>query len=44
MNLAEDRILCLKIFSKRGARYSLKYIPTARAVVDPVPNLIVLVS
>lgn len=29
MYLAEDRILCLEIYSRIGKRYSLKYIPDA---------------
>jgi len=44
MNLAEDRILCLKIFSKKNRKYHLKYIRTATANVDPVTNLQTLVA
>ncbi|KAL4456937.1 hypothetical protein ABPG74_014575 [Tetrahymena malaccensis] len=44
MNLAEDRILCLKIYSKRGKRYTLRYLPNCKARVDPVTNLMVLTS
>lgn len=39
MYLAEDRILCLKIYSLREKRFHLRYIPTARAKVDPVTTL-----
>ena len=42
MYLAEDRILCLNIYARYGHRFKLQYIPTSRAVVDPVttiPNL-----
>lgn len=39
MYLAEDRILCLKIFSKFNRNYKLKYIPNSTAVVDPVTTL-----
>lgn len=44
MNLAEDRILCLKIFSKKGKRYTLRYIRNATARVDPVTDLVTLVG
>lgn len=39
MYLAEDRILCLRIFAKFGAKYKLRYIPTSRSLVDSVTNL-----
>jgi chitin synthase len=39
MYLAEDRILCLEIYSWLGKDYYLKYIPNAKAVVDPVTSL-----
>jgi len=39
MYLAEDRILCLKLYAKKGKNYYLKYLPDAKAVVDPVTNL-----
>lgn len=39
MYLAEDRILCLEIFSWIGKAYTLKYIPDAKASVDPVNSL-----
>ncbi len=39
MYLAEDRILCLEIYSKKGSKYTLNYIPTATSVVDPVTTL-----
>jgi chitin synthase len=39
MYLAEDRILCLEIYSRIGKRYNLKYIPNAKASVDPITSL-----
>lgn len=39
MYLAEDRILCLQIFSKFDRKYQLAYIPNSEAVVDPVTSL-----
>jgi len=33
MFLAEDRILCLEIFTRKN--YILKYLPDARAETDP---------
>ena len=39
MYLAEDRILCLKIFSRPYKKYYLAYLPDAYAEVDPVTNL-----
>jgi chitin synthase len=39
MYLAEDRILCLKIYSKFNRNYSLSYIPNSTALVDPVTTL-----
>lgn len=44
MYLAEDRILCLEIYSLFNKRYTLRYIPTAKAVVDPVTNLVNLMG
>jgi chitin synthase len=44
MFLAEDRILCLKIFSKRKKSYTLRYLPNAKARVDPVTHLMALVG
>lgn len=38
MYLAEDRILCLKLYAKENKRYKLRYIPTAESSVDPVTN------
>ena len=35
MFLAEDRIMCLEILTKKGERYLLKYVPGAKAVTDP---------
>ena len=39
MYLAEDRILCLRIYARPGEKYTLKYIPDAWAEVDPVTSL-----
>lgn len=36
MFLAEDRILCLEIFSKKDKKYSLKYINDAVCYTDPI--------
>jgi chitin synthase len=36
MYLAEDRILCLEIYSRIGKRYFLSYVPDAYSMVDPV--------
>lgn len=44
MFLAEDRILCLKIYANPNKAYMLKYLPTAHAVVDPVTSLLVLMG
>jgi len=44
MYLAEDRILCLKIYSKFNRRYKLRYIPISHAVVDPVTTIITLMG
>ena len=35
--LAEDRMLCLEIFSRKD--YTLKYIPAVRCFVDPIKHL-----
>ncbi len=42
--MAEDRILCLALFAKKGANYLLKYIPDAEAYTDPVKNLLALMN
>jgi chitin synthase len=39
MFLAEDRILCLKIYCRDYKNYTLQYIPEAYSLVDPVTNL-----
>ncbi|GHJ86389.1 hypothetical protein NliqN6_2791 [Naganishia liquefaciens] len=39
MYLAEDRILCWELVSKRGSRWTLHYVKSARAVTD-VPELV----
>ncbi|KRX06345.1 hypothetical protein PPERSA_04958 [Pseudocohnilembus persalinus] len=38
MYLAEDRILCLGIFAQEFFKYSLKYVPNARAYTDAIDN------
>lgn len=38
MYLAEDRILCLAMFAKEKANWTLKYIPTAKAKTDAIDN------
>jgi len=38
MFLAEDRILCLEIFTKKD--YILKYIPDARCKTDAIDNFV----
>ena len=42
--LAEDRILCLKIYSRKNKKYYLAYLPDAYAEVDPITNLINLMG
>lgn len=44
MYLAEDRILCLKIYCRYGKSYKLSFIPSAKSVVDPVTHLIGLLG
>jgi chitin synthase len=39
MFLAEDRLLCLAIFTKEKEQYTLKYVPDAKARTDPVGDL-----
>ena len=39
MFLAEDRLLCLAIFTKEKCNYTLKYVPDAKAKTDPVGDL-----
>ena len=40
MFLAEDRILCLKIYTTPNKKWTLAYICNAFAVVDPVVSLL----
>jgi cellulose synthase/poly-beta-1,6-N-acetylglucosamine synthase-like glycosyltransferase len=40
MYLAEDRILCLAIFTQENKDYTLKYIPKAEAKTDAIEDLI----
>jgi cellulose synthase/poly-beta-1,6-N-acetylglucosamine synthase-like glycosyltransferase len=40
MYLAEDRILCLAIFTQTDEKYTLKYIPSAEAKTDAIEDFI----
>lgn len=40
---SKDRILCWELVSKRGSRWTLHYVKSARAVTD-VPDRVSLVS
>ena len=42
MFLAEDRILCLEIFTRKN--FTLKYIPDSECVTDPVKYLVALMK
>jgi cellulose synthase/poly-beta-1,6-N-acetylglucosamine synthase-like glycosyltransferase len=42
MFLAEDRILCLEIFTKKN--YIMKYIPDACSLTDPVKEFTLLMK
>lgn len=44
MYLAEDRILCLKIFTHPNYTFKLKYIRDALAKVDAATNLINIIA
>lgn len=44
MYLAEDRILCLAIFTQVGGKYTLKYIPKAEAKTDAIEDLIEFIN
>ena len=44
MYLAEDRIMCLEILTKRNEDWLLKYIPGCRALTDPPTTLSVLIK
>ena len=35
MFLAEDRIMCLEVLTKKGNNYLLQYVPGALSVTDP---------
>jgi chitin synthase len=39
MFLAEDRILCIGIFTKKNYKFTLKYIPNACATTDAVDTV-----
>jgi len=42
MYLAEDRILCLKLYSILNKSYNMAYAPLAKAVVDPMKHFLSL--
>lgn len=42
--LAEDRIMCLQIYIKEHERYTLTYVPDAKALTDAPPSLMVLIK
>ena len=42
MMLAEDRILCLEIFTRKN--YILKYIPDAECATDPIKYFLLLMK
>lgn len=44
MYLAEDRILCLEIYTKKNNKFNLEYLPNSQAVVDPIVTLPKLLS
>lgn len=44
MYLAEDRILCLEIFTKKKNKFNLEYLPDSCAYVDPITTLPKLLS
>ena len=39
MYLAEDRILCLEIYTRKKCKFNLEYLPDAQAQVDPITTL-----
>mmetsp|Transcript_35383 Transcript_35383/g.34416 ORF Transcript_35383/g.34416 Transcript_35383/m.34416 type:complete len:193 (+) Transcript_35383:803-1381(+) len=42
--LAEDRVMCLQIYIKKHNRYTLTYVPEAKAFTDAPPSLAVLIK
>jgi chitin synthase len=42
--LAEDRVMCLQIYIKKGSAFYLTYIPDAKAVTDAPDSLAVLIK
>ena len=42
--LAEDRIMCLQVYIKKGDGYTVKYIPDAKAFTDAPDNLLTLMK
>ena len=42
--LAEDRIMCLEIYTKVNEGFKLAYVPDAKAFTDAPPDLIVLMK
>ena len=44
MYLAEDRIMCLEILTKRDNNWILKYVPGCKALTDPPTTLSILIK
>ena len=42
--LAEDRIMCLEIYTKIGCGYKLAYVPDAKAFTDAPPDMMTLMK
>jgi len=42
--LAEDRIMCLQIYIKSKEKYTLSYVPDAKAFTDAPPSMLVLMK
>ena len=42
--LAEDRIMCLQIYIKTQEKYTLAFVPDAKAFTDAPPNMMTLMK
>ena len=42
--LAEDRVMCLQIFIKRGCGYYLTYVPDCKSQTDAPPDMLTLIK
>ena len=42
--MAEDRIMCLQIYIKEEEKYTLAYVPDAKAFTDAPPNMMILMK